>query len=95
MLDRQTTLELARLLNEVVVSGDRIGSMYHDDEDAGAREWLAYCQTIEFWRRASALRRSTFDALWPDPPAEDDQSVIAHDERVEAELAPRYWRARP
>lgn len=45
MLDRQTTVELARLLNEVVVSGDRIGSTYHDDEDTAAREWLAYCQT--------------------------------------------------
>jgi hypothetical protein len=94
-LGRPTTLELARLLNEVVVSGDRIGSAYHDDEEEAARAWLAYCREIDFWRRAAALRRDTFDALWPHAPAEDDASVIAQDESVEAELAARYWRPSP
>lgn len=92
MLDRQTTLELARLLNEVVVSGDRIGSTYHDDEERVAREWYAYTQEIDFWRRASKLRGPLLDALWPEDDLIDDESVIAHDARVEAELAPRYWR---
>lgn len=85
MLDRQTTLNLARLLNEVVVSGDRIGSALHDDEEQAAREWYAYCQEIDFWRRAAKLRRSALDALWPDPTPEDD-------DQAETELAGRYWR---
>lgn len=85
MLDRQTTLELARLLDEVVVSGDRIGSTHHDNREQAAREWLAYCDDIDLWRRAAALRHPAFDALWPDPPPEDDDAI-------EAELAPRYWR---
>jgi hypothetical protein len=92
MLDRQTTLELARLLNEVVVSGDRIGSEHHDDEERLAREWYAYTQEIDFWRRASTLRRPLLDALWPEDGRSDDESVIRRDARVEAELAPRYWR---
>jgi hypothetical protein len=32
MLDRTTTLELTRFANELVLSGDRIGSAYHDDD---------------------------------------------------------------
>ncbi len=85
MLDRQTTLELARLLNEAAVSGDRIGSTFHDREDELYREWGAYCQEIDFWRRASALRTRLSVALWPDAAPEDD-------ERIERELAARYWR---
>jgi len=69
----------------VVVSGDRIGSAF---ADAPAEEWHrefgAYLDRIDFWRRASSLRSVLFESLWPDAPPEDD-------ERIEAELAPRYW----
>ena len=53
MLDRETTLELARLLEEIVVSGDRIGSAHADNPDALAREWHEYCQSIDLWPRAA------------------------------------------
>ncbi len=62
MIDRQTTFEIAQLLNEVVVSGDRIGSTHHDDDERAAREWLQYCDSIDFWRRAASLRGRAFDA---------------------------------
>lgn len=84
MLDRKTTLELARLLNEVVVSGDRIGSAHHDRLAECDRVFGAYCRDIDFVPRAAALRGALFEALWPAAPPEDD-------ERIEAELAPRYW----
>jgi hypothetical protein len=83
MLDRETTLDLTRLLNELVVSGDRMGSTHHGNHERLAAEWLKYCQEIDLWRRAATLRGSAFDALWPDARPEED-------ERIEAELAPRY-----
>ncbi len=85
MLDRQTTLEVARLLNEVVVSGDRIGSAFHDTLPECDREFGAYCREIDAVRRAAMLRVVLFESLWPDAPASED-------ERIEEELAPRYWR---
>ena len=85
MLDRQITLDIARLLDEVVVSGDRIGTALADaPPDEFNKECGAYLQEIDFWRRASSLRSALFESLWPDAPVEDD-------DRIEAELAPRYW----
>ncbi len=95
MVDRETTLEIARLLNEVVVSGARLGSEFHDDEEQLAREWYAYCDEIDFWRRASELRGPLLDALFPeDDLPDDDDAIIAHDKRVAAELRPHYWGGR-
>ncbi len=85
MIDRQTGLDLARLLNEVVVSADRIGSSFHDDPAAAHRELAAYLDRIDFVRRASKGRGALFEALWPDAPPADDEAI-------EAELSPRYWR---
>jgi hypothetical protein len=91
MLARDTALQIARLLNEVVVSGDRMGSTFHDDEERLAREWYVYLQEVDFWRRAAELRGLLFDALWDDEGVVGDEEIIAHDARVEAELAPRLW----
>lgn len=38
MLDRNPVLELARLMEEITVSGDRIGSTHHD--------YLAVCDQV-------------------------------------------------
>jgi hypothetical protein len=85
VLERETVLELARLLNEVVVSGDRIGSTFHDRLTECDREFGTYCRELAVVSRAAALRGQLSEALWPDAPPEDD-------ERIEAELAPRYWK---
>jgi hypothetical protein len=63
-----------------------IGSTFHDRVAAGDQEFRRYCREIEVVLRASQLRREVFNALWPDAPPEDD-------ERIEAELAPRYREA--
>jgi hypothetical protein len=85
VLERETVLELARLLNEVVVSGDRIGSKFHDRLAECDREFGTYCREAAVVPRAAALRGQVFGALWPDAPPEGD-------ERIEAELAARYWK---
>jgi hypothetical protein len=60
------------------------------------RQTAADGRELDFWQRAADLRGRTCDALWGEPPADDDDaSVIAHDEHVKAELAPRYWRFPP
>ncbi len=85
MLERETELDLTRLLNEVVVSGDRIGSALADaPPEEVDREFGAYLRRIDFWHRASSLRSALFESLWPNEAPKDD-------ERIEAELAPRYW----
>ena len=85
MLDRETVLQLARLLNEVVVSGDRIGTTFHDEPAEGDRRFGQYCRDIDLGPRAARLRRELFDVLWPDAPPEDD-------DRIEVELAAHYWK---
>ncbi len=86
VLDRQLVLELARLLNEVVVSGDRIGSAFPDDPEKCDRVFGAYCREVDAVPRASRLRGELFEALWPEEPPEED-------ERIEAEMGARYWQA--
>jgi hypothetical protein len=86
MLDRTTTLELTRFANELVLSGDRIGSAYHDDDENRAQQWLAYCEDIDIGRSATTLPHQAFDALWPDEHLDDGESVLAYGARVEAEL---------
>ena len=83
---RDALLNLAQLMTELVVSGDRIGAYHAQAGEAELDRALgAYLREIDFFRRAARGRRDLFEALWPDAPAEEDDAI-------EAELKPEYWR---
>jgi hypothetical protein len=85
-IDREAALRLARLLELLVVSSDRMGSYYADaPEDSLDREFGRWYRERWLFRDLAQARMELWDALSP--------SNVDHGERLIAELGPTpHWR---